>query len=83
MPAPPSLAPGNRVTLCVWPEDVNGGGGTTQLRATVESSEFLGDTTRVHLQWGDRELLVTTDADLAGEVTVGFDLADVRVVESD
>jgi thiamine transport system ATP-binding protein len=54
--------------------------GENRLRARVERSEFLGETTRVWLDWKGRELTVRTVDPLDGEVTVGFDAADARVV---
>jgi thiamine transport system ATP-binding protein len=49
--------------------------------ATVRSAEFLGESTRVHLDWAGRDLLVRTTDPLSGSVTVGFDPADAHVVE--
>ena len=81
---------GDRLTFCVRPENLQVGGETggkgksnaaaNALTATVESAEFLGETTRVHLDWGGRELVVRTLDPLAGEVVVRFDPADAHVV---
>ena len=75
---------GDRVTFCVRPEALRVGveGGPNALRATVESAEFLGETTRVHLDWGGRELLVRTREPVTGEVAVGFDPWDAHVVDT-
>ena len=84
------VAAGDRVTFCVRPEhlDVAGGAGAAEpslsaanaFRATVASAEFLGETTRVTLDWGDREILVRTVDPLDGEVVVSFDPSDAHVI---
>ena len=55
------------------------------LPATVESTEFLGDATRLHCDWNGVGVTVRTDGSRsfeAGEaVTLGVDHADVRIVE--
>ncbi|VTT86737.1 Putrescine transport ATP-binding protein PotA (TC 3.A.1.11.1) [Halorubrum sp. DM2] len=87
--------PGDRVAFCVRPEHLRVAGDASAtddaaatrngaenaLRATVASAEFLGETTRVTLDWGDRELLVRAVDPLDGEVTVSFDPADAHVIE--
>ncbi|MYL67470.1 ABC transporter ATP-binding protein [Halorubrum distributum] len=85
---------GDRIAFCVRPEHLrvasadDGGAdesaapaGENALRATVASAEFLGATTRVTLDWGDRELLVRAVDPLDGAVTVGFDPEDAHVIE--
>ena len=86
---------GDRIAFCVRPEhrrvaSADGGSaddetaapaGENALRATVASAEFLGETTRVTLDWGDRELLVRAVDPLDGAVTVGFDPSDAHVIE--
>ena len=85
---------GDRIAFCVRPEHLRvasadeGGtdesaapAGENALRATVASAEFLGETTRVTLDWGDRELLVRAVDPLDGAVTVGFDPEDAHVIE--
>ncbi|WP_049905935.1 ABC transporter ATP-binding protein [Halorubrum californiense] len=85
---------GDRIAFCVRPEhlrvasaDKPAGGetgapaGENALRATVASAEFLGETTRVTLDWGDRELLVRAVDPLDGAVTVGFDPSDAHVID--
>ncbi|WP_049908826.1 MULTISPECIES: ABC transporter ATP-binding protein [Halorubrum] len=82
---------GDRVAFCVRPEHlrVAGDGDAVRrgnrtenaLRATVASAEFLGETTRVTLDWGDRELLVRTVDPLDGAVTVAFDPDDAHVID--
>jgi thiamine transport system ATP-binding protein len=84
---------GSEVTFAVRPESVRVRSasaepgeergdetGENRLRARVERSEFLGETTRVWLDWKGRELTVRTVDRLDGEVTLGFDAADARVV---
>ncbi len=72
---------GDRLTLCIRPEALSVDGGPNRLVATVESVEFLGETTRVHLDWAGHDLLLRTRDPLTGEVTVGFDPVDAHVVE--
>ncbi|MEF8786914.1 MAG: TOBE domain-containing protein [Haloarculaceae archaeon] len=60
-----------------WSSD----GDSNRLGATVESAEFLGETTRVTLDWAGQKLLLRTRDPLDGDVTVGFDPADAHVVE--
>ena len=73
-------APGDRLTLCVRPEALGLEGSTNRLRASVESTEFLGETTRVHLDWQGRSLLARATVPLEGTVTLGFDPGDAHVV---
>ncbi|MEZ3165338.1 ABC transporter ATP-binding protein [Halorubrum sp. RMP-47] len=86
---------GGRIAFCVRPEHLrvaSADGGTSvedapvgenALRATVASAEFLGETTRVTLDWGDRELLVRTVDPLDGTVAVGFDPSDAHVIDAE
>jgi thiamine transport system ATP-binding protein len=53
---------------------------TNRLRARVTDAEFLGESTRVHLDWEGREVLLRTTDPLSGDVEVGFDPADAYVV---
>ena len=71
---------GDRVTFCVRPEALVVDGTTNSLTATVEHTEFLGETTRAHLDWQGRDLLARTAVPLEGTVTLGFDPADAHVV---
>ncbi|MFB6235187.1 MAG: ABC transporter ATP-binding protein [Halopenitus sp.] len=77
------LAAGDAVTFCVRPEHLTVDADANALTATVESAEFLGETTRVHLDWQGRDLLVRTLDPLEGEVTVGFDPADAHVIDGE
>jgi thiamine transport system ATP-binding protein len=72
---------GDRLTFCVRPGDLVVDHGSNAVTATVRSAEFLGESTRVHLDWAGRDLLVRTTDPLSGSVTVGFDPADAHVVE--
>ena len=60
-------------------------GGGAWLPATVESTEFLGDATRLHCDWDGVGVTVRTDGQRsfeAGEaVSLGVDAVDVRIVE--
>ncbi|WP_340099662.1 ABC transporter ATP-binding protein [Salinibaculum salinum] len=76
-----SISVGDRIAFCVRPEAMVVGGDSNRLGATVESAEFLGETTRVTLDWAGRQLLVRTREPLDGDVAVGFDPADAHVVE--
>ncbi|SMO37063.1 ABC transporter ATP-binding protein [Halorubrum cibi] len=75
-------SPGDRVTFCVRPQHLRVGRADNGLRAEVESAEFLGETTRVHLGWGGRELVVRTEDPLDGTVLVGFAPEDAHVIET-
>jgi len=77
------IVPGDRLTFCVRPEYVRIDEGESRLRATVASAEFLGETTRVTLDWGGRDLVVRTRDPLSGEVVVGFDPEDAHVIDVD
>ena len=74
------VAAGDRLTFCVRPERLSVGGGTNTLPTTVTSAEFLGETTRVHLDWEGKELLARTQSGLDGAVAVGFEPDDAHVV---
>jgi thiamine transport system ATP-binding protein len=75
------VAVGADLVFCVRPEALVVGGEENTLTATVRETEFLGDRTRVHLDWQGRELLARSQTRLSGPVTVGFDPADAHVVE--
>ncbi|WP_394354962.1 ABC transporter ATP-binding protein [Halorarum halophilum] len=76
----PGLSVGDRATVCVRPERLRVDDGENRLTATVASTEFLGDATRVHCDWDGAPLTAQTDRDLSGTVTFGFDPADAHVV---
>jgi thiamine transport system ATP-binding protein len=77
-----AVSPGDRLTFCVRPEQLAVDADRNALSATATSAEFLGETTRVHLDWDGRELLLRTEDPPTGVVTVGFDPAAARVVDS-
>ncbi|WP_394348613.1 ABC transporter ATP-binding protein [Halorubrum depositum] len=77
------VAVGDRLAFCVRPEYLRIDGGESRIRATVASAEFLGETTRVTLDWGGRDLVVRTRDPLSGEVVVGFDPGDAHVIGVD
>jgi thiamine transport system ATP-binding protein len=72
--------PGDRLTFCVRPERLAVGGATNAMTAVVESTEFLGETTRAHLDWQGQTLLARTARPLDGTVTLGFDPGDAHTV---
>ena len=76
-----AVTPGDGLTFCVRPEYLRIDGGESRVRATVASAEFLGETTRITLDWGGRDLLVRARDPLSGEVVVGFDPADAHVID--
>ncbi|WP_417750574.1 ABC transporter ATP-binding protein [Salinibaculum rarum] len=75
------ISTGDRLAFCVRPESMVVGSDSNCLTATVASAEFLGEQTRVYLDWAGRDLMVRTRESLDGTVTVGFDPADAHVVE--
>ena len=77
-----AVRPGDRLVCCIRPEALTVDGDRNRLTATVASAEFLGETTRVHLDWAGRELLVRVRDPPTGEVTVGFDPADAHIVDA-
>ena len=77
------VAVGDRLTFCVRPEYLRIDEGESRLAATVASAEFLGETTRVTLERGGRDLVVRTRDPLSGEVVVGFDPEDAHVIGAD
>ncbi|WP_277554698.1 ABC transporter ATP-binding protein [Halobaculum limi] len=96
LPLPPEpeevTGDGDRLVVCVRPERIDvfrGDEGVTAdhipLPASVESTEFLGDATRLRCDWNGVRLTARTDGERsfeAGEsVTLGIDPTDVRVVE--
>ncbi|WP_394352090.1 ABC transporter ATP-binding protein [Haloarcula salina] len=71
----------DRLTVCVRPERLAVDAGRNELTADVTSAEFLGETTRVHLDWVGREILLRAEDPPEGTVTVGFDPGDAHVVD--
>ncbi|OYR47175.1 ABC transporter ATP-binding protein [Halorubrum sp. Ea8] len=75
------VAVGDRLAFCVRPEYLRIDGGENRIRTTVASAEFLGETTRVTLDWGGRDLVLRTRDPLSGEVVVGFDPEDAHLID--
>ncbi len=79
------VTPGTQeVTVSIRPEDFSlNSEAPVTLSASVETTEFLGDAYRVHCDWQGRELLVksTGENPPAGRVTLGFDPAEVTVLD--
>jgi thiamine transport system ATP-binding protein len=86
-----SVTAGDQVTLCIRPEhlrvvgetsdgDEQTTGTTNRFPASVCESEFLGATTRVHCEWDGRPVVVSHGDALSGDVTLGFDAADARLL---
>ena len=82
VPTAATASAGEPVTFCVRPERLRVSGGENRFRAQVASTEFLGDVTRVRLEWNDRSIVLrTSERELpTGTVELGFDPADVRVL---
>jgi len=77
---PDRVTAGDRIEFCVRPERLGVGTGANRLTATVRSAEFLGDATRVHLDWRGESLTLRTDQPPSGTVEVGFDPPDAHVL---
>lgn len=79
-----TVAVDDRVLFCVRPERLTVGAGETEneLAATARNAEFLGATTRVHLEWRGRELLALADRAIepGAAVTVGFEPEDAHLL---
>ena len=78
-------AEGRAVTASIRPEAFRlGDESAATLSATVSTTEFMGDSYRLHCDWRGHTLLVTAAAARAptGEVTLGFDPAAVTVLEA-
>mgnify|MGYP000008085018 CR=1 FL=1 len=76
----PRPTTGDRLTFCVRPDALTVDGVTNALMAVVESTEFLGETTRTHLDWQGQALLARTARPLEGTVRLGFDPEDAHPV---
>ena len=78
--------PGESLAVAVRPEAISirasPADDEATLPATVETVEFLGDAYRVHCQWNDRSVVVTTRASTPpdGAVQLGVDPADIHVL---
>ncbi len=77
------VAVGETAVFCVRPEQLTEDRTTNQLLTTVKSAEYLGWTTRLHLDWYGQELLVRTNSKAEKTATVGFEPADAHLVTVD
>ncbi|MDR5673022.1 ABC transporter ATP-binding protein [Halalkaliarchaeum sp. AArc-GB] len=82
-PAIDPPATGSRAVFCVRPEAMEPNAAENRFDARVTGTEFLGETTRIHLEWRGRELLLRTAEPLSGDVTFGFDPDGAHLVEID
>jgi thiamine transport system ATP-binding protein len=74
-------APGAAVTVCVRPTALVVEGDANRFTVTVDTAEFLGETTRYCADWNDRTVVFRTpDLDLSGEITLGFDPDEARLI---
>jgi thiamine transport system ATP-binding protein len=72
----------DRLTFCVRPAAFEKGTGENRLTGEVVDSEFLGETTRVWLEWeGRRVVAALEDPPKSGSLTVGFDPEDAWVLD--
>jgi thiamine transport system ATP-binding protein len=73
-----------QLTLSIRPEDLSiDADAPVTLAAAVDTTEFLGDAYRVHCEWQGRSLLAKSSASEppTGRITLGFDPADVTILE--
>ncbi|MFB6224716.1 MAG: ABC transporter ATP-binding protein [Haloarcula sp.] len=75
-----TVSTGDRLTFCIRPERLTVDRKRNAMTAAVTSAEFLGETTRVHLDWDGQEILLRTENPPDGAVTVGFDPSDAHIV---
>jgi thiamine transport system ATP-binding protein len=74
-------APGAAVTVCVRPTALVVEGDANRFTVIVDTAEFLGETTRYYADWNDRTVVFRTpDPDLSGEITLGFDPDEARLI---
>ncbi len=73
-------APGDAAAFCVRPGNLRRDADRNRFEAEVTGSEFLGEWTRVHLNWRGTEVTAYADDPPTGTVTLGFDPADARVL---
>jgi len=76
---PPGV--GKSVTFCVRPPALSVGGRTNGFEVTIDTGEYLGETTRYYAEWGDRGVVLRTpDPGHEGRVSLGFDPDDARLL---
>ncbi len=74
------LQTGEEMLFCVRPESLVVGHEKNALNASVESTEFLGETTRVQLDWNGKTLLVHGDETVGERTSVGFDPKNAHII---
>ncbi|MCU4972195.1 ABC transporter ATP-binding protein [Halobacteria archaeon AArc-m2/3/4] len=78
------LESGDRLTFCIRPEALTPTAETNRFPVTVETSEFLGESVRVHGRWNDTPIVLRLEEPPATEeLTVGFAPNGAHVVEFD
>ncbi|MEF8915720.1 ABC transporter ATP-binding protein [Natronomonas sp.] len=76
------MPPNGRLTFCVRPAAFEIEEGENRLTGEVVDSEFLGETTRVWLDWAGRRVVAALDdPPESGSLTVGFDPTDAWVLD--
>lgn len=82
---PATAREGDAVTFCLRPELLSAETAENRLTATVESSEFLGETTRVRCDWDGSPLTLRTTEppEVGSEITVGFTPVNAHIVENE
>jgi thiamine transport system ATP-binding protein len=74
-------APDGPVTFCVRPEAMHADAGENRITGRVTYTEFLGESTRVGLDWnGTAVVAKTDDPPEREELTVGFDPGDAVIL---
>ena len=72
----------DRVSFCVRPEGISEHVEENRLEVTVETSEFLGESVRVHGRWNGRPIVLRVSEPPADDVlTVGFEPGTAHVLE--
>jgi thiamine transport system ATP-binding protein len=72
---------GGDLTFCVRPEDLTVDADTNRFDVTVDTAEFLGETTRYYADWGEQSLVFRSpDPHDTERLTLGFDPDDARVL---
>ncbi len=79
---PPLETDADRLTFCVRPEALSRAVEANRLEVDVETSEFLGESVRVHGRRNGTPIVLRVSDPPAGEtITVGFDPEAVHVVD--
>jgi thiamine transport system ATP-binding protein len=72
---------GETATFCVRPDALAVDAEDNRFAVTVDTGEFLGETTRYYADWGEQTVVVRTpDPDHDGEISLGFDPTDARLL---